>query len=344
MISREHVLRAFQFEKVFDTSPLYRRLCRATVEDDFLLGLAGQAQSGQVPTFLLFGAVHQLLLAGVEHPLMRFYPSVAGDSALPPDDAGEDFVAFCVEHEEQIADTVRGRLVQTNHVQRALGLRLGLSIIAAEIGEPVHLIEVGASAGFSLHFDRYGYRVGRRFFGDVCSPVQIVAEHIGTTPLPDLDALPIIASRQGIDLNPVDVSDPAARDWLEALVWPENGDQRALLSAALDVAAQDPPTIHRGDVIDLMPSVTSELPADAPRVVFHSATRIHVPSDRRAAFDAAIMSAGDTGPLWHLSIDGVPDPQPDDPTRIGGCLELQRSDTITETIAIVDGHLRWVKI
>jgi hypothetical protein len=162
--------------------------------------------------------------------------------------------------------------------------------------------------------------------------------------MPDLDVLPTIASRQGIDLNPVDLSDPDARSWLEALVWPENSDQRALMSAALGITAQDPPVIHRGDVIDLMPSVASGLPAGAPRVVFHCATRIHVPSERLAAFDAAITSAGETGPMWHLSIDGMPEPESDDPTRIGGRLELQRPGKATETVAIVDGDLRWVKL
>lgn len=45
-----------------------------------------------------------------------------------------------------------------------------------------------------------------------------------------------------------------------------------------------------------------------PRVVFHAATRMHVPADRRTAFDRAIDSVGDHGPLFHvwLEPDHVP--------------------------------------
>jgi len=112
------------------------------------------------------------------------------------------------------------------------------------------------------------------------------------------------------NLNPIDVRDPDARQWLEALVWPENHRQRALLSAALADAAADPPAIWAGDAIDVLPWIGRELPAGESRVVFHSATRMHVPADRLDAFDAAIAQLGDGGPLWWLSIEESPDPDP----------------------------------
>lgn len=41
------------------------------------------------------------------------------------------------------------------------------------------------------------------------------------------------------------------------------------------------------------------LPPGEPRLVFHAATRMHVPEARRAAFDAAIDAIGEHGPLYH---------------------------------------------
>jgi len=346
MMEREKVRAAFANPREFTTSPLYRRLSRTVAATDRLLGLACLGRPGQYPTFLFFGAVHQLLLAGADHPLAKFYPSVTGDAARPPDSgAGHALVSFCAQFEAELAATIGTRLVQTNHVQRSFGLRLGLSMIAAEVHGAAHLIEVGASAGLNLRFDRYGYHIGGREYGDLSSPVQVEVESYGRARLPDLDALPGIASVLGVDLHPVDVTDPAERAWLEALVWPENHRQRALLGAALELAAADPPPMLAGDAIDVLPGIGVALPAGEPRVVFHCATRMHVPENRREAFDAAIACLGETGPLWWLSVEDAPgvDCRPR-PTRLGPILGLRRPGAVAEPIAVVDGHLEWIEM
>ena len=343
-MDREQVRAAFATPKEFTTSPLYRLLSPTVAATGPLLDLACQGRPGQYPTFLFFGAVHLLLLAGADHPLARFYPSIAGARALPPEVAGPALVSFGREHAAELAETIRTRLVQTNQVQRAIGLRLGLSVIADEVPGPVHVIEAGTSAGLNLRFGRYGYRLNARRFGDLASPVQLAAECHGQEPEPDLDRQPAIAGVLGIDLHPVDATDPGERAWLQALVWPEHHRQRALLTSALELAAADPPPIVAGDVIDVLPGFAGTLPAGQPRVVFHSATRMHVPASRLAAFDAAIERAGDTGPLWRLSIEDAPEAQARHRTaRPGPALQLRRPGTAAaETIAIVDGHLAWI--
>jgi len=345
-VDREQVRAAFADPREFTTSPLYRCLSRTVAATGQLLDLACQGRPGQYPTFLFFGALHLLLLAGTEHPLARFYPSLAGERALPPEGAGPALVSFGRDHAAELAETIRTRLVQTNQVQRAIGLRLGLSVIADEVPGPVHVIEVGTSAGLNLRFGRYGYRLNGRRFGDPASPVQLAAECHGQQPEPDLDRQPAIASVLGIDLQPVDPAEPAERAWLQALVWPENHRQRALLTTALELAAADPPPILAGDVIDVLPGIAGALPAGQPRVVFHAATRMHVPTSRLAAFDAAIERAGDTGPLWRLSIEDAPQATSQPRTaRQGTALQLRRPGAAAaETIAIVDGHLAWIEM
>ena len=354
VLDREQVRRAFSHPAEFTTSPLYRELSRTVAASDQLLGLAGQGRPGQYPTFLFFGAVHRLLLRGTRHPLAGYYPSVAGDAALPAAEAGPALESFGRVHAAELAETIRTRLVQTSVVQRTLGLRIGLSAIAAA-GEPLtgplHVIEVGASAGLNLRFGRYGYRLsGSRYgpagrqYGDPDSAVQLAAEVYGPVPLPDLDRLPVIGRVQGVDLNPVDATDPDAREWLEALVWPENHAQRELLGRALAAVAADPPPITAGDAVDVLPEVAAGLPAGEPRLVFHAATRIHVPRERRPAFDAAIRAAGATGPLWRLSVEGAPQPDPrPDPVRYGAALLLHDPAGRARTVAVVDGHLRWIE-
>jgi hypothetical protein len=345
-MEREKVRAAFANPREFTTSPLYRQLSRTVAATDRLLGLACLGRPGQYPTFLFFGAVHRLLLAGADHPLAKFFPSVTGDAARRPgEDAGHALVSFCAQFEAELAETISTRLVQTNHVQRSFGLRLGLSVIAAEVPGAAHLIEVGASAGLNLRFDRYGYHVGGRRYGNLSSPVQLEVESYGRARLPDLDALPGITSVLGVDLHPVDVTDPAERAWLEALIWPENHRQRVLLGAALELAAADPPPMLAGDAIDVLPGIGVALPAGEPRVVFHCATRMHVPENRRQAFDTAIARLGETGPLWWLSAEDAPglDPRPQ-PARPGAILQLRRPGAAAEPIAAVDGHLEWIEM
>jgi hypothetical protein len=346
MLDRERVRKAFVNPVEFTTSPLYRSLSRTVAASDQLLDLAAQGRPGQYPTFLFFGAVHRLLLRGVSHPLAGYYPSVVGPAARPAAEAGPALESFGRAYAPELVETIRTRLVQTSVVQRTLGLRIGLSAIAASapLAGPLHVIEVGASAGLNLRFQRYGYRLGGRQYGDPDSPVQLAAEVYGADPLPDLNRMPEIGQVQGVDLNPVDATDPDAREWLEALVWPENHAQRELLGRALAVVAADPPPIQAGDAIDVLPELAARLPAGEHRLVFHAATRMHVPRERRPAFDDAIRAAGETGPLWWIAVEVGPQPDPrPQPSRMGAALQLRDPAGNSRTVAVVDGHLRWIE-
>lgn len=172
--------------------------------------LAATAPLGQRPTNLLFATVHYLLLRGVEHELMAFYPSVVGAAARDHRHAAPSFRSFCLEHRDALADLLQHRLVQTSVVRRSAALRYGLALLRQHT-DRVHLFEVGASAGTHLCFDRYRYEVGGRVAGDPGSPVTLSVEWRGDTPVPDLDDLPVIASWFGMDLHPLDARDPDAR-------------------------------------------------------------------------------------------------------------------------------------
>lgn len=327
----DRVRSAFIDPVEFWTSPLYRHLCDVVAEDPALVALAAHARAGQQPTFAFFGAIHALLLGGVEHELGDYYVSLRGEHARAPEGAGPALQSFADEYADEIRQILRTRLVQTNHVQRAIGLRLGLAAIADRIGNaPVHLLEVGSSAGLLLRHAEYGYRLGDRMFGNAASPVQVVCEWRGPEPAPDLDRVPRIASTTGIDLNPLDPADPADRLWLEALVWPEDRHKARQLRTALGVAAGSLVTVLTGDAIELCPQWAAGLPAGDARVVFHCATRMHVPADRRPLFDDAIASTGSEGPLYRIAIegDGIAVTDPDGTTTV-------RYD--------VEGHLAWAR-
>jgi hypothetical protein len=329
---------------IFGTSPLYQALCPAIAADPQLLDLLTGRRPGQQPSFLLFGAVHQLLLDGAAHPLRRYYPSVVADPDTDTSAAGPVFADFCRQFGAPLAELIRTRLVQSNVVRRAIAVRYALHAIGQRCTGPVHLVEVGASAGLLLNVDRYRYRIGGRDFGPPDAAVTLDSAWRGAGTVPDLDAVPAIASRTGVDLHPIDLADDRERRWLQALVWPEHRSAAALLDAAIGEARAVPLRIIAGDAAQVCPALGADLPGGEPRVVFHAATRMHVPGEQRAAFDEAIDSLGATGPLFHAWLEPPEAAHQGFPVAARGVVALHGpGDDAATALVRVDGHLQWLE-
>ncbi len=327
--------------EVYRTSPLYQRLCLAVADDRNSLELLRHRRPGQQPSYLLFGAVHYLLLSGVDHPLAAYYPSltVTGPAGSDP---GPPFLDFVRRYRDRLLPLVTNRLVQTNVIRRSVGLRYALSVVAAARPGPVHLIEVGASAGLQLRLDRYRFAFGTYLDGPSDAAITIRTRWGDGRDRP-LNQLPRFASQTGIDLNPIDVTDPDQRLWLRALVWPESTADAGLLQAALIQAAAHPVNLVAGDAIDVCPRLARTLPPGETRVVFHTATRMHVPADRRAAFDNAIDGLGRDGPLYHVW------QEPPTAQHHGVAISSQaglflHADDPARTVPLaeIDGHGAWI--
>ena len=320
----------------FAGSPLYARLGRVVAADEREQDLARHARAGQVPSNLLLASVQYLLLRDPAQELAAWYPSAGGGAATG--DPGPAFTAFCLSRHEEIVALMRSRLVQTNVVKRSAVLRLGMAEVASMTREPVTLVEVGCSAGVQLRFDDYRYELAGRAWGRASSPVLVRVEWRGEARPPDLDRLPAIAGRVGLDLNPIDATDPDERLWLRALIWPENTAQAVLQDAALRVVAERPPRTYAGDAVELLPEVVARVPRGTPVVVFHSATRLHVPAGRREAFDAAIADVARDHTLFHLSYEAS-----DDLEDQAFALELRRDGGPGRRLAIGHGHAEWIR-
>jgi hypothetical protein len=107
--------------------------------------------------------------------------------------------------------------------------------------------------------------------------------------------------------------------------------------------ATDRPVVIAGDAIDVCPGLGRDLPPGEPRVVFHAATRMHVPPSRRAAFDEAIDSVGESGPLYHVWQEPTSAPHyghaPDDRPVL---LLHGPGRELPEPLVQIDGHGSWV--
>ena len=193
------------------------------------------------------------------------------------------FRSWLLEHWSAVEPVIQARMTQTNEAGRCAVLLPLLS----RIDGPVALIEAGASAGFCLYPDRYSYRyrtdAGEQLLHPAAgvSPVELPCTLAGTA-VPE--RLPDVVWRAGIDLNPLDVQDPADMAWLETLVWPEHEERRDRLRAVAKIAAKDPPHLVRGDIVEELPQLVGKAPEDATVVVFHSAVLPYLDPDHRQRF------------------------------------------------------------
>lgn len=131
------------------SSELYKKLSLQIAEDDDLLQLSLQAREGQPIPNLLFGAVHYLLLKGIDHDVEQFYPSIVS-RANEQDNPFPLFKDFCLKNAEQIQQILQNKLVQTNEVRRCAYLYPIFCYIFAQTNKPLSLIEIGTSAGLQL--------------------------------------------------------------------------------------------------------------------------------------------------------------------------------------------------
>src|SRR5207253_8872737 len=136
---------------------------------------------------------------------------------------------------------------------------LALTAVADRLGAPLGLVDVGASAGLNLFCDRYLLDYGAAgVTGPADAAVRIACEVVGGHPRVAA-ALPDIAARTGLDLDPVDVRDDDAVRWLLACVWPDTG-RLPRTRRALDEARKDPPHIVAGDAVEGVTDVVLGLP------------------------------------------------------------------------------------
>jgi hypothetical protein len=138
-------------------SALYESLCHSLAEDRDLLAIAADARPGQPVPNLFMAAVHWLLMKGAQHPLKDYYPDISPEMTAHGDPY-PSFRSFCLEHSEEIVDLVSTRLVQTNVVRRCAVLLPAFAVaMGRDAGQPLSLVEIGASAGLNLLWDRYSY-------------------------------------------------------------------------------------------------------------------------------------------------------------------------------------------
>jgi hypothetical protein len=287
-------------------SVLYSKLAAGIGKDEELKALAARAKPGQPHANLILGAVHFLLLRGVDDPLKRFYATVCGMASAEGEDPFPDFKTFVKKHLAAIQPLIETRVTNTNEVGRSAILHPGFAAVAKAAGTSLSLIEIGPSAGLNLIWDKYGVRY-RKDGATVASindtaPLVIDCEARGEK-VPPVSAAPPVAARVGLELNPVDLTNADDRDWLRALIWPDQVSRLERLDHAIALFAKEKPPIRSGDALELLPEALAQVSRDAVPVVYHTIAVYQFSKEMREALESILTIAGLRRPVFRLSFE-----------------------------------------
>lgn len=355
----ERFFRIFAATQCRGRSLVYERLSDGIAGDDDTLRLLMQTPAEQRRPSLLLAAVNLLLASHPDAALAAYYPTHGGLRSADPQ-LFPAFSAFCAEHRDALVQLLRDGATQTNEVRRCVALRAGLAHVQRRWPGPLALAEAGASAGLNLLFDRYRYRLGgEEPARATASPVVIDCELRGSASAGQvLGAIPEVTSRLGIDSQPVNLADPAARAWLEAFIWPECTDDLATLRAAVEVARIAPaPAVVRADATTDTARLLSGLPGDEPVVVFTASLLSYLTPGGRAAFADQLRVAACRRPVaWvfaeapglaatmDLAAPALAGPlaQRNTVYLVGASLRGPGDSPDDRLLALADPYLRWL--
>jgi hypothetical protein len=276
-------------------SPLYAAILEGCAEDVTAGGPTWRLLEGRerepASTFVqlrLLGSVHRLVLMGRLPELAALYPSAGGKTDL--DAAPARFVEVLEHHPEDVRAHL-DRPVQTNEVARCTGLIGGFLVIARETRMPLSVLEIGASAGLNLRFDRYRYESGGAGWGDPGSAVRF--QDVFEDALPPLDTPLTVKERHACDANPLDPRSEVDRLTLMSYVWPDQTERFGRLRAALEIAAGDDVAIERAGAAEWAERVLADRRPGMATVIFHSVVVQYLSPEEGTALHEAITKAGE---------------------------------------------------
>jgi hypothetical protein len=231
----------------------------------------------------ILGATHRLALAGEAPELAAHYPTTGGDG-----DAEAAWAALLALLEERDVGLDRG--VQTNEVGRSAALLGGFLTVAEATGLGLRVLELGASAGLNLRWDRFRYEAGDWAFGDAASPARIPCDYGGARP--PLQPQVWVMERAGCDPAPIDPTTEDGSLTLQSFIWPEQLERLELLRSAIEVARRTPVTVDQAGAPDWLEERLARERGGSATVVFHSIMWGYMTDDDRARITAVLTAAG----------------------------------------------------
>lgn len=308
-------------------SPLYEALLEASADDLEAEGpvwdvLSGFEEEGGTSALSLrfMGAVHRLVLDGTLPELARHYPSTGGDG--DPSATWPVLRRALLDHKLRLQSLIAGGC-QTNEVGRSAALLGGFLEVAHRTRLPLRILEVGASAGLNLRWDRYRYESADGGWGDPESQVRFVHSY---EVAPPMNQTAEVAERKGCDLNPIDPTTEEGALTLRAFVWADQLGRLAQLDGAIEIATEMPVEVEQIGAADFLERELRRRDHGVATVVYHSVFMQYVPEPEQRRIAAAVSA----GPVFYLRME------PGD-----GTFEVRLGDQLLGTCNAHGSGVRW---
>ena len=229
------------------------------------------------------GALHALVLSGKDEALARQYPAQRPDwdmtETLPA------VYAALESHRDWVAAFLKNT-PQTNETRRSIALLPGFAALEG----PLHLLEIGASAGLNQHWDAFGYHGGHWTRDGAPGAPVISSAWEGAAPA--LPAMFQIESRKACDQSPLDIEDPDARLALQAYIWPDQTDRLERVRAATELARRRGVSVDKADAADWLETQLAGLLPVGTTVIYHSIAWQYFDRETHERASTAIERAG----------------------------------------------------
>jgi hypothetical protein len=291
-------------------SPLYAGLLERASEDVEARGPTWDVLRGHEhdPRFSvlglrLLGAVNRRVLTGQEPALGDAYR----EGRIP--EAWEQLHQVLRRNKAELRQSLE-RPVQTNEVGRCAALIFGFLAVAAETALPLRLLEVGASSGLNLRWDRFRYDGEGFAWGPMDSPLTLKVELDGKS-APSFPASVEIAARHGCDASPIDPASEEGELTLLSYIWPDQHERIARMRAALEVARAEPVAVERESAATWAERMLAEPAPGQATVIYHSIVSQYLDDTERDALFGTIRAAGErataSAPLAWLRMEPTDD-------------------------------------
>lgn len=235
----------------------------------------------------LTGALQMMARTGRARVLASYYPK--GGKAWDANVVARE-VEQAVSSNADFVRTILARPPQTNEIGRSAILMPAYSILARQFNLPLRILEIGASAGLNLMWDRFQYQLGEYHVGDMRSPVTVRAEWNG--PWPDIDRLPQVKERRGCDRTPIDLIAPGEADRLMSYMWPDQIERVTRLEGAIALAQQVRPVVEQADAGEWLERMLATPVPGVVTIIAHSIVWQYFSAETSARGRRAISDAG----------------------------------------------------
>jgi hypothetical protein len=271
-------------------SPLYEAITTTCANSDDVMEFVSSLPSHAHQPNLLLAAMHERVLLGLEPELSALYADnqVGGVGAL--------FVEAVLKARDQLQPILSTRFTQTNEIGRVAIIAPALAAISDQ--DNFTLIDVGTSAGLTLHLDDCFIDYGSHgSLGPHDSKVRVKSEVLSGHP--PCRSIPI-GRRVGIDRNILNPSNEDDARWLLACVWPDTG-RLDRTRAALELAASRPSELIEGDALETLSDLFSSV--QGPIVVTTTWVVAYMDIEYRARLSAELMAASQQRDIYWISAE-----------------------------------------